>query len=305
MQRFIDKFLRFLEIEKNYSAHTILNYRLDLEEFSSFLKCSRLGSARNNPPKVDIVDVPLDIEKIDYLSLRRYLAALKEKNVKSRTISRKVSCLKTFFKFLVREGYLKDNPALLILGPKVDKSLPNFLSEEDMVRLIEAPSRDSVLGLRDRAIFETLYSTGMRIGELVSLNEGSLDYISGMAKVQGKGKKERLIPIGERAIEAIRKYLNIRQSDSKALFLNDRRVRITARGVRFVLSKYINAVSQKQNISPHTFRHSFATHLLNRGADLRSVQELLGHANLSTTQIYTHLTTERLKAVYDKAHSRA
>ncbi|MEK6715833.1 MAG: site-specific tyrosine recombinase/integron integrase [Candidatus Omnitrophota bacterium] len=316
MQRFIDKFLRFLEIEKNYSAHTILNYRLDLEGFSNFLKYSRLGSVRNNPPKADIVskgeisnragyDEAVDIEKIDYLSLRRYLAALKEKNLKSRTIARKVSCLKTFFKFLVREGYLKDNPAILVLGPKVDKNLPNFLSEEDVVRLIEAPQRDTVLGLRDRAIFETLYSTGIRIGELVSLNKDSLDYISGMAKVQGKGKKERLIPVGERAIEAIRKYLNIRQSDSKALFLNDRRVRITARGVRFVLKKYINAVSQKQNISPHTFRHSFATHLLNRGADLRSVQELLGHANLSTTQIYTHLTTERLKAVYDKAHSRA
>lgn len=294
MQRYIDKFIRYLEIERNYSVNTLLNYRLDLEEFNNFLR-------RLSPDKA----APLEVEKIDYLTLRRYLAILKEKNIKARSIARKISCLKTFFKFLLREGLLKENPAVLVSVPKIDKHLPIFLSEEDMVRLIEAPCGDNNLSLRDRAIFETLYSTGMRISELTALDIDSVDYISGVAKVLGKGKKERLVPVGERAIEAIRAYLDKRNSDAKALFLNGRGARISARGIRFVLNKYISVLSQKQHISPHTFRHSFATHLLNRGADLRSVQELLGHANLSTTQIYTHLTTDRLKAIYDKAHSRA
>jgi integrase/recombinase XerC len=296
MQRYIDKFLRYLEIEKNASNHTILNYRLDLEEFAKFLEGGFSSENKN---------IFLAIEKVDYLTLRRYLAVLKQKNIKPKTIARKISCLRTFFKFLVREGYLKNNPALLISSPKLEKLLPTFLTEEEISRLIEAPSEDTVLALRDRAIFETLYSTGMRISELVSLTCDSIDYISGIVKVEGKGKKERFIPIGEKAIEAIRKYLAKREVNSKNLFLNKRGKRITARGVRVILNKYIKVLAQRHKISPHTFRHSFATHLLNRGADLRSVQELLGHANLSTTQIYTHLTTERLKAIYDKAHSRA
>lgn len=298
MQRHIDKFIRYLEIEKNASVHTILNYRLDLEKFNKFLGGQQTGGNSSSA-------VAVSIEKVDYLTLRRFLAALKQKNIKARTISRKISCLRTFFKFLVREGYLKENPTLLISSPKIDKHLPNFLTEEEMGRLIEFPPDDTVLGLRDRAIFETLYSTGMRISELILLTSDSLDYIAGVVKVQGKGKKERLIPIGERAIEAIRRYLTARQNNSQNLFLNKRGSRITDRGVRVVLNKYIGAIVHRHNISPHTFRHSFATHLLNRGADLRSVQELLGHANLSTTQVYTHLTTDRLKAIYDKAHSRA
>ncbi|PIQ89073.1 MAG: tyrosine recombinase XerD [Candidatus Omnitrophica bacterium CG11_big_fil_rev_8_21_14_0_20_42_13] len=304
MQRYIDKFLRYLEIEKNASNHTILNYRLDLEEFGNFLN-PRVLAADDAASAAPVKKTPLDITKIDYLALRRFLAALKQKGIKSRTVARKVSCLKTFFKFLMREGYLADNPALLISSPKIDKHLPNFLTEAEMSRLIEFPKADTVSGLRDRAIFETLYSTGMRISELVSLNVGSPDYISGIVKVQGKGKKERIVPLGDKAITAIRQYLVKRKSDSKSLFLNSRGEKITDRGVRVILDKYIKLISEKQNISPHTFRHSFATHLLNRGADLRSVQELLGHANLSTTQIYTHLTTDRLKAVYNKAHSRA
>lgn len=304
LQRYIDKFLRYLEIEKNASNHTILNYRLDLEEFGNFLN-PRVLAADDAASAAPVKKTPLDITKIDYLALRRFLAALKQKGIKSRTVARKVSCLKTFFKFLMREGYLADNPALLISSPKIDKHLPNFLTEAEMSRLIEFPKADTVSGLRDRAIFETLYSTGMRISELVSLNVGSPDYISGIVKVQGKGKKERIVPLGDKAITAIRQYLVKRKSDSKSLFLNSRGEKITDRGVRVILDKYIKLISEKQNISPHTFRHSFATHLLNRGADLRSVQELLGHANLSTTQIYTHLTTDRLKAVYNKAHSRA
>ncbi|MCM8779680.1 MAG: tyrosine recombinase XerC [Candidatus Omnitrophica bacterium] len=286
MQRYIERFLRYLEIEKNASSHTLLNYGLDLKDFQSFL-----GGA--------------DLEKVDYLLLRKYMANLKEKNMRSKTVSRKLSCLRSFFRFLCREGYLKNNPVLTLMSPKREKHLPIFLSEEEIARLIEAPVEDDELGLRDRAIFETLYSTGMRVSELVNLDIANIDFISGVVKVMGKGKKERLIPIGDKAIDAIRRYLDKRSRQVDALFLNKNHKRITDRGVRDILSRYIKNLSLKKGISPHKFRHSFATHLLNRGADLRSVQELLGHANISTTQIYTHLTTERLKNVYDKAHPRA
>jgi len=286
MQRYIDRFLRYLEIEKNSSKHTLLNYRLDLEAFGSFLG-------------------DVGIEKTDYLLLRKYMAGLKEKNMRQKTVSRKISCLRSFFRFLCREGYLKSNPVLTLMSPKREKRLPIFLTEDEMTQLIEAPRQDNELGLRDRAIFETLYSTGMRVSELVGLSIADVDFISGVLKVMGKGKKERLLPIGDKAIDAIRKYLDKRSKQADALFLNKNHKRITDRGIRNILSRYIKSLSMKKGISPHKIRHSFATHLLNRGADLRSVQELLGHANISTTQIYTHLTTERLKNVYDKAHPRA
>lgn len=292
MDRFIEKFLRYLEIEKNSSGHTLLNYKLDLCDFKKFLQ-----------------DKP--IEGVDYLTLRKFLAYLKENNLNNRTVARKLSCLRSFYRFLFREGLIKSSPAVMLSTPKQDKMLPNFMTEEEVVKLIEAPSRDNLLGLRDRAMFETLYSTGMRVSELVSLNLDSIDFIGSVVKVLGKGKKERLLPIGETALEAINKYLSSRNSSkkikiqTKTLFLNKNNTRITDRGVRKVINKYIRTASLKSGISPHTLRHSFATHLLNRGADLRSVQELLGHANLSTTQIYTHLTTDKLKAVYDKAHPRA
>jgi tyrosine recombinase XerC len=286
MQRYIDKFLRYLDIEKNYSKHTLLNYRLDLEDFAKFLGGSPL-------------------EQVDYLNLRKYLARLKEKNLKSRTVYRKISCLRSFFKFLAREGYIKTNPVLSLVSPKQEKHLPSFLTEEEMTKLLEAPSTEDDQGLRDRAILETFYSTGMRISELVGLSLDDLDFIGGVVKAKGKGKKERLLPIGEKALTAIKGYLDKRQKPADAVFLNKNGGRLSDRGVRNIVSKYIRITSLRQGISPHTFRHSFATHLLNRGADLRSVQELLGHANLSTTQIYTHLTTDKLKSIYDKAHPRA
>ncbi|MFQ5680487.1 MAG: tyrosine recombinase XerC [Candidatus Omnitrophota bacterium] len=287
MRRYIDKFLRYLEIERNYSQHTISAYRLDLQGFLKFL-----GNRHS-------------FEDTDYWTLRRFLAKLKQEKISPRSIARKVSCLRSFFRFLVKDGLRKDNPALLVLTPKIDKRLPSFLGEAEIIRLIESPINDTVLSLRNRAIFEVLYSTGIRIGELVSLRKNQMDCISGIIKVEGKGKKERLVPVGERAIETVRKYLSRRPSDSDYLFLNNRGRRITPQGVRVALSRYIRAISKGRHISPHTFRHSFATHLLDRGADLRSVQELLGHSNLSTTQIYTHMTTDKLKAVYNKAHARA
>ena len=297
MQRYIEKFLRYLEIEKNYSDLTRLNYKADLEDFDKFL----------NPVRDKVSDrvkeVPLD--KIDYLSLRRYLAYLKEKNFKPRSIARKLSCLRSFFKFLCRDGYLSNNPTLSLSSFKLDKHLPSFLTEEEMIRLLKIPQGSDERSLRDQAILETFYSTGMRISELVGLNVEDIDFISGVTKVRGKGKKERLLPVGEYALKAIRAYLDNRNKQSLTLFLNKNGGRLTARGTRNVVRKYIRLASLSSGISAHSLRHSFATHLLNRGADLRSVQELLGHANLSTTQIYTHLTTEKLKSIYDKAHPHA
>ncbi len=289
MEKYIEKFIRYLEIEKNYSKHTILNYKLDLQDFKKFL-------AETSP------------EKVDYLTLRKYLAILKGKTLGSRTINRRLSALRSFFKFLTRESYIKTNPTLVLSSPKLEKHLPSFMTEEEVAKLIEAAfQKDEFdeMGLRDRAILETFYSTGLRISELVGLSIDDMDFISGIVKIMGKGKKERIVPIGEAAIQAIRRYLDKRKKQNKAVFLNKNGTRITSRGVRGIVEKYIHIAGIRQGVSPHTFRHSFATHLLNRGADLRTVQELLGHANLSTTQIYTHLTTERLKSVYDKAHPHA
>jgi tyrosine recombinase XerC len=286
MERYIDKFMRYMEIEKNYSRHTLLNYKIDLEGFRAFLGES-------------------GIENVDYLFLRKYLASLKEKNLGAKSMARHLSALRSFFKFLIREGYLKANPILSLASPKIEKHLPKFLTEEEVSNLIESSIPKGESGLRDRAILETFYSSGLRISELVGINLEDIDFIGGVIKVRGKGKKERIVPIGDKAIEAIRAYIDKKKKESQALFLNKNGKKITDRGVRNIVAKYMRISGVKQGASAHTLRHSFATHLLNRGADLRTVQELLGHVNLATTQIYTHLTTDRLKSVYDKAHPRA
>jgi integrase/recombinase XerC len=289
MEKYIEKFMRYLEIERNYSAHTILNYRLDLEDFRKFL-----GEA--------------PLEKIDYLMLRKYLALLKERNLSARSLGRRLSALRSFFRFLSREGYLKANPVSMLSSPKLQKHLPQFLTEDEVIKLINSVFVGEELdekALRDKAILETFYSCGIRISELAGLDISDIDFIAGVIKVLGKGRKERIVPVGDIAIAAIRKYIQSREREDKALFLNKNSRRISIRGVRNIVGKYIRLAGIKQGVSAHTLRHSFATHLLNRGADLRTVQELLGHVNLSTTQIYTHLTTEKLKNVYDKAHPRA
>jgi tyrosine recombinase XerC len=289
MEKFIEKFVRYLEIEKNYSEHTITNYKLDLQGFNKFIA----GSA---------------LEEVSYLDLRKYLAVLKEKNFCSRTVSRRLSTLRSFFRFLCREGYIKANPMLMLSSPRLEKHLPSFMTEAEVSRLIEsafAKNQKDLLGLRDRAILEVFYSSGLRISELVGLNLEDIDFIGGILKIRGKGKKERIVPIGETALATLKKYLEKTKKPAAALFLNNHNRRITTRGVRFLIEKYLNASGIKPGVSAHTFRHSFATHLLNHGADLRTVQELLGHANLSSTQIYTHLTTDKLKSVYDKAHPHA
>jgi len=305
MQRYIDKFLRYLEIEKNYSALTLLNYRGDLEDFSNFLNPVRNIKITGKESKISNGVKEFPLEKVDYLSLRRYLAHLKERNLKPRSIARKLSCLRSFFNFLCRDGYLDSNPTLSLRTYKLDKHLPSFLTEGEMIKLLQMPQGKDVRGLRDRAILETFYSTGMRISELVGLNVDDVDFISGVAKARGKGKKERLLPIGEYALKAIKAYLDKKKKQSAALFLNKNGTRLTTRGTRNIVGKYVRSACLSGGISAHSLRHSFATHLLNRGADLRSVQELLGHANLSTTQIYTHISTEKLKSVYDKAHPHA
>jgi len=288
--RYVEKFIRYLEIERNASKHTLVNYSIDLKSLSEFLK-----------------EEP--IEKVDYVVLRRYLAHLKELNLSKVSIARKIASIRSFFKFLFREGIIKNNPASSLSTPKRDKHLPKFLDEKEIVLLLESPEKEDESGLRDAAILETLYSTGIRVSELVSLNIGSVDQIGGVIKVLGKGKKERIVPIGDRALQAVRDYLRKRRltggKDDRALFFNKNGGRLTDRSVRRIINKYILKTSIQQKISPHTLRHSFATHLLDHGADLRSVQELLGHANLSTTQIYTHITTERLKSAYEKTHPRA
>ena len=286
MRPYIEKFLSYLEVEKNYSSHTLINYQVDLDEFAAFLGQSSL-------------------EKVDYAVLRRFLAQLRSRNLKPRSVARKLSSLRSFFKYLQREKIVSSNPAALLVTPKLDKPLPHFLSEQEAVRIVEAPSLDKISQLRDKAIFETLYSTGIRVSELVGLDIEDVDFISNIIRVMGKGRKERLAPVGDKALEALQQYIEKRPQKLDILFLNKNGTRLTARSVCNIINKYVTQQAIAQHVTPHMFRHSFATHLLNAGADLRSVQELLGHVNLSTTQIYTHLTTEKLKKVYDQAHPRA
>ena len=290
MQRYIDKFKNYLSVEKNYSGHTIKNYLIDLGEFAAFLE----GTG---------------IKDVTRLTARKFLGALRSRNLSKRSVARKLSALRAFFRFLQRDGYITVNPITGVSTPKLDKKLPVFLDEKDMVKLITSPDPGNFQGARDMAILEMLYSTGIRVSELVGIDTDKVDFISGVVKVLGKGRKERLAPVGEKAVSAVREYLEFRDkkknTDRKALFLSKSGKRLGGSEVRRIINRYISVLSAKERISPHTFRHSFATHLLERGADLRSVQELLGHKNLSTTQIYTHVTMERLKTVYDRAHPRA
>ncbi len=291
-------FVAKLEHEKGFSEHTLRAYHKDLLQFDNFLKTEKR----------------ISLESINHLLLRRFLAVLRSKNYSKTTIARKLASIRSFFKFLIREGELVSNPFEMLRTPKQDKKLPQFLSITEVDVLLKTPDSSTVMGLRDMAIMETLYSTGIRVSELVGLDESNIDFVAGMIKVQGKGKKERLVPIGSHAIKAINEYIDSKSvskkkdeksvSWSEPLFLNKYGTRLTARSVARSLDKYLKMSGINLITSPHTFRHSFATHLLDKGADLRSVQEMLGHSSLSTTQVYTHITTERLKNVYDKAHPR-
>ena len=283
--KFLPDFLKYLEAEKEASSHTLRAYSKDIRDFFSFLKAK-------------------DISKIGVGSLRTYLAFLLERGLSRSTLLRKVSSLRSFFKFLKRERIVSVNPVSYLSPPKREKHLPHFLTFSETLKLINLPD-NTLLGLRNRAILETLYSTGMRASELLSLNIRDIDFISGILKVRGKGKKERLLPIGETALKAIQGYLNYpgrkcHSEESGPLFLNRYGKRMSLRSLERMFVRYRKVLVEQ--ITPHTLRHTFATHLLERGADLRSVQELLGHKSLSTTQIYTHLTTKRLKKIYATSH---
>lgn len=284
-QLLLDSFFEFLVVEKNVSQHTIINYKIDLSDFCSFIQTK--------------------ITSIVYADLRRYLAYLKEGGYTTSSIARKISCLKSFFKYLQREDIINTNYAASIPYPKQEKKLPKFLSEESIDRFIGSIPTDDFLALRDKTIIDVLYSTGMRIGELILLDVGDIDLESSTLKVKGKGKKERIVLLGSYARKNLTSYLQRRKSNEPALFINRFGKRITAVGIRKKINLWTKKFCEVEKITPHLFRHSFATHLLNRGADLRSVQELLGHSNVSTTQIYTHVTIDNLKKVYSQAHPRA
>ena len=306
MEQLLTQFLEHLRYERNVSEHTLRNYAIDLGQFYDHLAPAdaQTGARRE-----------LDIRQIDHITIREWLASLHTAQKKKTSIARKLAALRTFFQFLIREGVVEMNPAKLVSTPRLEKKLPSHLSVEDVIRFIETPDLETDLGRRDRAILELLYGTGMRVSELTKLDLRDVDFKNKLVKVTGKRRKQRVVPFGDPALHSIVNYLPVRQSflqnapladrESDALFLNYQGTRITTRSVGRMVDKYIDICAGIHNISPHSLRHSFATHLLDSGADLRDIQELLGHARLSTTQIYTHVSMEKLIEVYDKAHPKA
>lgn len=299
MRTAIAGFLEYLRVERNASPLTEKSYREDLEALAGYLADLNGGDA---PP-------PGEIQTLD---LRGYVAALHEAGYARTTIARRLASLRSFFRYGQREGWAKANLAKPLRNPRQSRTLPHFLSTEEVGRLLDAPTDSGPLGLRDRALLETLYSAGLRVSEVVGLNDGDLDLNSGVIKVRGKGRKERLALLGSYAAKAIKRWLRVRtlhvreaSGAGAPVFVNKFGRRLTTRSVGRLLEKYLRETGLDRRTTPHTLRHSFATHLLDRGADIRSVQELLGHKSLSTTQIYTHVSTTALRAAYERAHPRA
>jgi integrase/recombinase XerC len=296
----IGDFLDYLTYERNVSVNTISAYRDDLESFVSFLCNDYFTMSREQ----------LDLRRIDHLTVRSYLAHLARRKLARASTARHLSALRSFFKYLMREGVVEANPARTVATPKREKHLPSVMQPADVALLLEQAVLEKPLGVRDRAWLELLYASGLRISELVGIDLDDIELRAKLVKVRGKGSKERIVPFGSKAESAIRDYMNVRADlikdpDEQALFVNYRGERITTRSVRRLFDGYVHDAALRAGISPHTMRHSFATHLLNAGADLRGIQELLGHASLSTTQKYTHLNDWQLIAVYKKAHPRA
>lgn len=301
MRDHLEQFKQHLVLEKNASPHTVRNYLSDLREFNEFVR-------KDLPSLLDRDGNP-EIEKIDYLAIRGYLGMLYKKNKRS-SLARKLASLRAFFRFLMREGYISLNPAKLVSTPKQEKYLPSILSIDEIFSLLSVKFPPGPLGLRDRAVMETLYSCGIRVSELTGLNEEDIDVNLGIIKVLGKGGKERIVPIGVKALDALNAYAAVKPEGdvgrrNRPVFLNNRGKRFSTRGVERVMHKYLLQCGILKKITPHSLRHTFATHLLDAGADLRSIQELLGHASLSTTQKYTHVSLDKLMEVYDKAHPRS
>ena len=304
MKKLIEEFKKYLIGEKAASPNTVSAYLNDLTQFEAFLL--ETGHACNNSE--------IQIDQVDRLALRSFMSRLYEKSNSGTSMGRKLSTLSSFFKFLCREGYIKTNVAKTIPVPKKINKLPSHLSVDEVFRLLELPKPESFPGTRDRAILEIFYGTGIRVSELVGLSPDDLKLEQRNVKVLGKGKKERILPLGKQSTEILKSYLQFRTKYIKnkkvepapsALFLNQRGQSISVRGVRKIISQYIRTNNFPENISPHSLRHTFATHMLEAGADLRAIQEMLGHASLSTTQKYTHLTIDQLTETYDKAHPRA
>jgi len=290
-----------MRVEKSASNATLTAYRTDLQQMVQFIADKRAIPAEN-----------LDIDCINHLMVREYLSTMRTKGIARTTIARKMAALRSLMKYLRRENIIKKNPVDNISTPRQDRKLPRFLYSQDIEELLNIPDTSSIKGIRDKAILETLYATGLRVSELVGLDLDSIDLSEQLIRVTGKGNKERIVPLGKKSKEALINYiknsrrylLRKNQQASQALFLNRFGQRISARSIRNIINYWVKEIAINQKISPHTLRHSFATHLLDNGADLRSVQELLGHVKLSTTQIYTHVTRERVKKIYDKTHPR-
>lgn len=296
----IGDFLDYLTYERNVSPNTIHAYRDDLESFVAFLCNDYFTMGRDQ----------LDLRKVDHLTVRSYLAHLSRRKLARASVARHLSALRSFFKYLVREELVEMNPARTVATPKREKHLPAVMQTSDVALLIEQPDVSTPLGVRDAAFLELMYGSGLRISELVGVDIDDLELRAKLVKVRGKGSKERIVPFGSKAEAALRAWLALRGEivsdvEEQAVFVNHRGKRITTRSVARHFDRYVKQAALREGISPHTLRHSFATHLLNAGADLRGIQELLGHASLSTTQKYTHLSDWQLIAVYKKAHPRA
>lgn len=339
----IEEFLNYLRFERHFSPHTAKCYSADLGQFCKFLlgdglpeprasaradsaqakafgsasmASAQMGSAGATAPVGTAVlsetNVDERLRRVTVEDVKSFLAFLGTLNYSKSTVARKLATLRSFYKFCVRRNYVSVHPLTTIRTPKQEKRLPKFMDLDQVNKLLSTPDANTLLGSRDRAMLEVLFSTGVRVSELVDLNFADVEFEGRTIRVRGKGKKQRTAPIGPTAIAALQQYLELRRTDSRAatfdqeaLFVNKHGQRLSTRSVRRKLDKYLAEAGLDSSISPHTLRHSFATHMLNNGADLRSVQELLGHQSLSTTQVYTHLTTPRLKAAYDDSHPRA
>ena len=297
MDEHVDAFIEALR-NKSSSIHTINNYAIDLKHFTEFLELSKAS-----------------LEAVDHIFIRDFLNHLYAvRKLSKSSVSRKLACLKTFFKFMIREGRLKTNPAELISSPRLPKKLPSYLAENEASAIVELPQGNTFKSLRDRAILELLYASGLRVSELVGLNDDQVEISQETVRVLGKGKKERIVPFGSYATRALTEYLALRDSLNLAVmdedgnvpvFVSLRAIRLNSRDIQRLVKGLRLGLKTTRRITPHTLRHSFATHLLERGADLRSIQELLGHESLSTTQKYTHISVQHLKKEYDKAHPKA
>jgi integrase/recombinase XerC len=302
MQEYIQIFFSYLTSGRNSSPHTLASYEDDLRQFTQFLG-KHFG------------DSAFSLAQIDNVTLRLFLGELIEQGFSKRSIARKLACLKSFFRFLTRQKILEVNPALLVNSPKLDKRIPQIVSEQAANALMEQPDATTAEGIRDKAMLEMFYGTGIRLSELIALNWNDVNFANGTITVTGKGNKQRIVPMGRKAVKALREYATKRsrvlgekfhdETRGAGVFITKRGKRLSPKGVNVLMERYIGNVSEVKKKSPHVLRHSFATHLLDRGADLKAVQQLLGHESLSTTQVYTHVSVERLKKVYAQAHPKA